>query len=453
MPVNVDKNLTLKNNVMDASYGELFKKLNVAYGWTNTQTTSSGGTAVVLVNDGDILTTMECNDINKCVFGYGYNYGSSYSGNFIIINGKIYTYTSNVLQQCGSKSDYATVSGNGATNIWAIDESGKLWYINNNVETQVGTDTSWTSLSYISGSTIGGINNGKIYSITSSTATQQYTNLTNVSVLQAVNESSYLKGFCFNNNYLYYIKNNTATMLGNDNNWKYMDLQVGNSEYAYVINSNNELYFATYQGGLYKLNASNVKKVSASSGYICLYITNDNKLCYLQSANTKYGDNYGQVYDISNGMEWTDISRLDRAYNYLYAISDGKLYKIKPKSSVSQTTYTQIGTESDYQKVEGFYPAETTNSRIGLAWSGDAVENTHTIYTTKLPQATDVTYLDKDLTNYSTVQSTGAGTITDEYRTYNRDVSKDTTFTAIPPATVHETVSTVDFLRITNPNT
>ena len=28
MPVNVDKNLTLKNNTMDASYGELFKKLN-----------------------------------------------------------------------------------------------------------------------------------------------------------------------------------------------------------------------------------------------------------------------------------------------------------------------------------------------------------------------------------------------------------------------------------------
>ena len=58
MPVNVDKNLTLNNNTMDASYGELFTKLNKAYAWTHTQSTSSGGTAVILVNDGDILTTM-----------------------------------------------------------------------------------------------------------------------------------------------------------------------------------------------------------------------------------------------------------------------------------------------------------------------------------------------------------------------------------------------------------
>lgn len=462
MPVNVDNNLTLKNNTIDATYGELFKKLNVAYGWTHTQTTSSGGTAVVLVNDGDILTTEECNDINQCNIGHGIMWNSSSCVVSAVINGKIYYYNNNTWTQLGTKTDYVIVTGCCSYNhvyayCNAIDSSGKLWYVTSTSETQVGSDTSWTSLGYTQSSYLPtcGLNNGKIYYVDgSNTPTQAYTNLTNVTNLTALGYSNYVYGYCINNGYLYFLNNTTATLIGNENNWK--DIYPWNilSPYVALINGNNELFYSNGVNA-YKQNVTNIKKASLAyngSGVYCL--TNDNKLYFGTNLTTIYGNNYGNYIDISNDIEWSDISSVG-GYTYnVYAIGDDKLYKIKKtNSSLNLPTYTQIGTESNYKKVEGYYPGSSSAYYIGLAWTGDATTVSHTVLTTKEPQANDAAYIDEDLNQYSTVKTTTGTTITDQYRTYDRDVSKDTSFTAIPPATVHETVSTIDFLRITNPNT
>lgn len=451
MPISIGNNLTLEKNKISGTYDDLFKKLNVACGWTNTQTTSSGGTAVVLVNDGVIISTIECDNINKCNCGKGLNQGNTYNCDNTVINGKLYRYYSDIFQQYGSKSDYVISTGSETKN-FAIDTSGKLWYINNSTETQIGDSTNWSSLGYMYNGTIScGLNDGKIYLIESTGVTQKNTDLTNVSNLQASWNGSSIQGFCLNNNYLYWLNNNTSTLIGENNNWIDIEVSTGNPEYALVLNSNSDLYYV-YQSNLYKLNISNVKK-AVTNGSVAICITNNDKLYYLTNLTTKYGDNYCQLFNISNGLEWTDISRIHQGYNYFYGIGDEKLYKIKATSSIEQTVYTQIGTESNYQKVEGYYTGTTENNVIGIAWSGDAISVKHTVYTTKSPQVNDVTYSDNDLKQYSTITAVGTNTITDEFRTYERDITKDSSFTAIPPATIHETVSTIDFLRITNPNT
>lgn len=82
------------------------------------------------------------------------------------------------------------------------------------------------------------------------------------------------------------------------------------------------------------------------------------------------------------------------------------------------------------------------------AWTN----GTYTVYTTKSQLIGDNIYSDVDLTIYSNIVSKDTNIITDEYRSYTRDSLKDSSFTSIPPETENETISTADFLRITNPN-
>lgn len=465
MPVNVDKNLTLKNNTMDASYDELFKKLNVAYAWTHTQTTSSGGTAVVLVNNGDILTTMECNDINKCSMS-NRCITSSYSSvwNTCIIDGKIYIFNGSTLRRLGEKNDYVAVAtsnyNNNDTKI-GLDSSGRLWYISN-TETQIGNDSNWYNLGYgeYYGDTSCALNNGKIYALyRDNTPEQKYTNLTNIIKMYARGDSSkYVKGYCIDsNNNLYYLNGTNSSMVSSGILWK--DICSGSYNSVIALNNNDDAYFID-GANVYKQNISNVKKYMY--GHHIALITNDKKLYIAQNTTTKYGENYGAYINISNDIEWDDIGLLaygsNYSYWYFYGIGNGKLYKIiVTNASISAETatvsYTQIGTEENYVKVEGEYYGASNANIVAVAWTGDATSVSHTVFTTKAPQAGDEIYIDEDLTNYSYVQTTGVGTITDQFRTYNRDVVKDSNFTAIPSATTHETVSTIDFLRITNPNT
>lgn len=458
MPVNVKNNLTLENNTMDATYYELFHKLNVAKGWTNTQTTSSGGTAVVLVNDGDILTTMACNDINKCYCPITNQYTdySKLKNTAIIINGKIYFINNNNLVQQGSKLNYVKITENSTgfeltNNVYGIDEDGKLWYISNGVETQIGTSTDWEFFGYnCSGNNTQysyAINNGGIYFLSgTSEPTRLFSSLNNVSYssLSKNNNSNSYSGCILDGENIYKVTSNTLTLIGQDKLWKYINNDRSNFEIV-AIDSNDDAYrFATNNAFL----ISNAKKAFMGQyDYYSIILTNDKKIySYYRGSNS--------VTDISNNINWVDISTItpygSNGFKFYAITEDGKLYSIMNDSS--NTTYTQIGTETNYQKVEGRNVSSNSNY-YALAWTGDATTVTHTIFTTKEPQTNDVAYVDKDLTKYSTIQSVSGTTVTDEYRTYDRDVSKDTNFTAIPPATVHETVSTIDFLRITNPNT
>ena len=436
MPVNVDKNLTLNNNTMDASYGELFTKLNKAYAWTHTQSTSSGGTAVILVNDGDILTTMASNDIDKCSCAEYDRYGGSggYAINRVIIDGKIYQNINGTLTQRGTKTNYKQISGT-----IAIDDEGKLWNVSA-TETQLGTESKWEIISAPYSAQPGyycGLCDGKIYLINGTeTPTRLYSSIENVIKLKA--KGSYPNGYCITDNgTLYYLNNNIATIIGSDKIWIDI-LYLGNTSTstnlpAYVKTSDGDVYAINQTSTMTKINVDNIKE--AANG-VC--ITTDGKMYKNITSNSPQ--------DISNGITWTSMT--DPVSNITYAIGDNKLYKV----NTSTPTYTQIGTEENYQKIDGLYKSTYSNN-LALAWTGDAISITHTIFTTKSPQINDATYIDEDLNQYSTILSVGGTTVSDKYRTYTRDVTRDSSFTAIPPATIRETVSTVDFLRITNPNT
>jgi len=439
MPVNVDKNLAIKNNTLEATYNELFKKLNVAYGWTHTQTTSEGGTAVVLINNGDILTTMECNDINKCSGGF---FCDSFE-NRCIINGKAYKLENSNIVQLGTKSDYKIIS-----NFFGIDIDGKLWKIDSStgIETQIGTDTTWVSLNdAYNANQISGINNGKAYFMNgTSSPVQFFTDFTHITAMSGRTNYSpyYFYGYFIDNGYLYYVDGGSPVLIGTENNWVSLSYPTSTSQIG-IINSNGDLYMASGTN-LYNMNLKNVKKITGcpSNSWLSI-LTNDGKIYFLRNYN------YTPI-DKSNNKIWSDISPIYSSNSsgstiYCLGISEGNLYLI------SNSSWTQIGTESNYQKVEGY--CNGNSSSIAIAWTGDATTVSHTILTTKTPQVNDATYIDEDLTKYSTIQSTSNTTVTDQYRTYERDAFKDSSFTAIPPATLHETVSTVDFLRITNPNT
>ena len=445
MPINVGNNLTLKNTDISGTYGELFKKLNKAYAWSHNVSTSSGGTAVILVNNGDILTTMECNDIDKCYCQQNYQNWDSWSVIYaFIVDGHLYRYNGSTASQVGTKTNWKITN-----NLYSIDEDGYLYYTKEGNETKIGESNKWTNLSTYGTATVSnpatvlGICDGYLYQLKGTEITQVGEN----------NKWEYVTGIPYtsnNNNpygicdgYLYKISSVSSQTLMNENNgWIYIYTYCSNGSYSTCglrLNGNNrEIYSlstSTPYVSLLKTVNNTVEKVEIDYDGYYTYIE-DNKL---------YNSRYSKF--IGEGINWTDFSVSRKK---LLAIGDGKLYYIDISNS-SQPTFTQIGTESNYQKL--WKCGYNSTGILGLAWTGDATSVTHTIFTTKEPQVGDIEYIDEDLNQYSTILSVGGTTVSDQYRTYTRDVTRDSSFTAIPPATIRETVSTVDFLRITNPNT
>ena len=227
-------------------------------------------------------------------------------------------------------------------------------------------------------------------------------------------------------------------LVGTNNNW--VSMKICSTDSIIVLNSIGELYNVTYQGNIKKIDASDVKyyaplSVYTDSGF--LYVNNNGELFYIESSYTT------KVKLTTNVSKWSYIvaSYANTSSNYtFYGIGDKKLYK--GVISGSNVTLTQIGTETNYCKLVG-----GVQSAIG--WTGSATSVSHTVYTTAHPQSGDKTYSDTNLTEYSTISSVSGTTITDQYRTYNMDVSKNGSFTSIPPASIHETVTVADILRAT----
>lgn len=457
MPVNIGNNLEINNNEINASQDDLFKKLNVAYGWTHTQTTSSGGTVVILKDD-DILTTVECDDINLCCHPITkYSSSESYLSNTaFIINGKIYFLINNELVQMGSKTNYIKISENqGGSNVYGIDSDNKLWYISSNTETQIGTSTTWENFmcNLLYDNTIYATNDGKLYILNGTgTPTQICTTLNNVlmSMIYRNSNNNTLYGSVLNDTDIYKLTPNSMEIYGSEHTWRYINNNTTNF-FITAITTDDDLYSNIYVDGTTTnlcFVCSNVKiAFSVGGGNGILLLTNDGDI-YIKNRSSSN-------YNISNGIKWKEITSPTMYGSYackFYSLSeDGKIYSVITNLSQNTVTYTQIGTDANYKKIEG--RNYTSGNYYALAWTGDATTVSHTVLTTKSPQSNDAAYIDEDLNQYSTIQSTGGTTVTDQYRTYNRDASKDTSFTAIPPATMHETVSTIDFLRITNPNT
>lgn len=454
MPVAIGNELKLQDNKVSAEYGELFRKLNVAKAWTNTTTTESGGTVTVLNGDGNVITNIECGYNDWCATKYT-NGGSQ----TCVISGKLYRVYNGSMNQIGDKTDWLCCSSIKYNNtsmeyLHAIDKTNKLYYFSQvttsgtyNSMTEIGSGIKWTNLSCDENTGVG-IGDDKIYKITSTTVEQigQEIGWTKLSSLY----SNTMIGLC--NGYVYWIDiNNKTTTLMNANN-NFVDISsgypyVGSISCAFALNTFGELYYKpANQTTLSKFDFDS-KIIQISDGTFrqadISFITEDNKLYYSISSSSELSNNY--IYELGSGIHWTyTLSGYDN--HRILAIGDGKLYKIVPNTSGGELT--QIGTTTGYKKVDGDIYTITQNS-IALAWTGNATHTETTVYTTQNPIANDKAYSDTNLTEYSTVQSCTGSTITDNYRTYQADIAKNSSFTKIPPATIHETVKAIDILRAT----
>ena len=216
----------------------------------------------------------------------------------------------------------------------------------------------------------------------------------------------------------------------------------------YALNSNGELYWNDADNHLVKSNFNHgtIKYIyngvgtNGGQGNGCV-ITTDGKLYYQKTRNSMTTD----WVELGAGINWTKAIS-GTGNGIIIAIGNGKLYKIIPNTSGGDIT--QLGTSSGYKKIMGNIVSGTGNEVV-LAWTGNATETSTTVYTTSNPIANDRTYSDTNLTEYSIVQSCNGTTLTDNYRTYELDISKNSHFNGIPPATAHETVKAIDILRAT----
>lgn len=421
MPVILGDNLTLEDNKLSAVYKELYTKLNKAYAWTYERDTSSGGTCVLFGND-NIVSTFECPEISNCYASIPQAYMTS--KNQVIINGIIYDRYGN---QKGNKTDWKFIDN---YDNYCIDSQGKLYK-------NFTSSSPYGDLIYTKVSGNYAISDGKLYYISGSTPVQ----VGNENTWTNISCGSYNYGI--SNGYLYSLNSTNLTLLGTENNWVKFFTGAPASGYNIVLNSNNEAYLIN-GNNLSSTYTNNVKKIIT----LCTWsgtniVLKNNGKIYKSSSYS----NFILTEINSNINSWTDIcgtvTSSTTSTNKFYAIGDGKLYICNVSSS--SPTFTQIGVESNYQKIDGCY-------ECSIGWTGEATHMSQTILTTKNPISGDKTYSNENLTEYSTIQSATGVTITDQYRTYNRDGSKDSFFTKIPPASIHETITTIDILRATNPN-
>jgi len=430
MPVAIGNELKLENNKVNAEYGELFRKLNVAKAWTNTTTTESGGTVTVLD---------ENNVLDNISSGYDNFYSPTWSSIFII-NGNLCRDYNNTITVFESTMNWKYCCRHFYVNnidcIYAIDSSNDLYLFEG-----VGTNGTYTSKTKITGAsnwsfiTTGyGIANGKLYKMSGGTSITRVGSDDGWSKLSQPYGKYY--GIC--NGIVYDLNDTTAIALSEANNFVDIFGFANNNEYA--INSSGELYYIL-NNTLTKSEFAGVVKQghAGSAGGIAdiSIVTTDGKLYY-----GKYDD----WHQLGSGINWTYTST-GTDCNVILAIGNGKLYKIIPNTSGGEIT--QIGTSTGYKKILGDIDIGDSNNSAALAWTGNATHTETTIYTTQHPQRLDKTYSDMNLTQYGTVTAYTGSTITSNSKVFDSDIAKNSSFTKIPPATVHETVSVADILRVT----
>jgi len=439
MPVTLGKNLNINNNRLESYSKSVYEKLNKAKAWTKTDITESGGTVSVIMNTDELVTNMETG-INDW-----YIPTSAHYLNYAIIDNKLYKKSGSSLSQFGEKTDWKMCSSTPC----AIDSQNKLYRINSTsgAATEIGEGINWTyvtsSMSFDNEYAIG---DSKLYKINSNNNT-----ITQIGTETGWTKLSYFywgSGFGYGicNGSVYYITSSGATPLSSDNN--FVDISsAGDSYILYALNNLHEAFYVnSSRTQLVKIDAqfdSPIKQIVDTSEENYAVITNDGQLiCGSISDKTQY--------KLDPTIFWSYTCGGISNSSYMYAIGDGKLYRIINPTRPSDRKYTQIGTIDTYTKVSG--ALGTTTSTLLLAWTGEATYLDHTVYTTKSPQAGDRTYSDNELTPYSTIVSVSGTTITDEYRTYDVDIAKDSSFTSIPPAATHETVGTIELLNALNPN-
>jgi len=431
MPVAIGNELKLENNKVNAEYGELFRKLNVAKAWTNTVVTESGGTATVL-NKNQILDNISS--------GYTNFYAPTWSS-IVVINGSLCRIYNNTILVYENTMNWLYCSRHfyleGADCTYAIDDANDLYFFEGltfngtySSKTKITTDINWTFIT-----TEYGIANGRLYKMSSGTiATRVGTEDGWSKITQAYGK---YYGIC--NGVVYDIDNISVTPLSGSNDFVDVFGFADNNEYA--INSSGELYYIR-NGILIKSEFDGAVKqgyAGASSGISDVSIvTTDGNLYY---------GRYDTWHQLCPGLNWTYTST-SRQCSEIIAIGNGKLYKITPNTSGGEMT--QIGTSTGYKKLLGENNGTSDGDNVGLlAWTGNATHTETTVYTTSKPVVNDKVYSDTNLTEAGVLSATTGSSITCNSKVFDIDIAKNSSFTKIPPASIHETVSVADILRAT----
>ena len=423
MPVNVDKNLTLKNNTLEATYNELFYKLNKAYAWTHTIETSTNNSVGIILNNSKEISLIKSYDHLPEVYTYkGQDNGSTYN---VIIDGTFYQginltekYSNNFKEVNANYlidydgNTYSVSNGNiinngllinhlsrTGANTFGITKDGKLYKdINNTNPTQIGTSNTWSKISSEFTDRAVAINDGKLYG-----GIQFYNNqyLLSTSIFNFVD--------CYNDDYTYH-----------------------------ALTSDGKLYYGQLdKPDVNTLLIENIKTIfPLSSSCVSYVITNDNKLYKVSNSS---------VQQINNqGLEFTSIYG-DHNLTYAYGIADNKLYFITSNS------IELIDDSTSYIDITG---ASNSNQYMFIVRIGDYYSSTSVRYTTKSANVGDRLYLNEDLESTETIiqKNNYEEIVSSSFdKVYTRNASLDKSFNNIPYETINETVSTVDFLSITKP--
>jgi len=492
MPVKIGDNLTLEDNKLSAVYKELYTKLNRAYAWTNTIDLSSGGSAICInglssSTSPNIITSLSINSGDNISISDYKHTETSVSIFGIIINGEIYYRpTIDSFIKIGNNNNYIKLAATGNVSstsgnyhIYAINSNGELYDINYNKststwsETQIGSDTDWNSFCGISGDYVGILKNKKLYTLHNGTPTLNTTyqnyNFDKLICMGSSSGTLPTGSIALMNNNLYCFKT-SFQQLGNvqikdfDHVLAYSPtyctcaaLDVDDNWYIVTFDktSSSDNKFEKIGSDLLKCKIVNTFFSYSYTDMNILKITSDYKLYY-------GGGNLASLNQICPSIRWKDAIG---TYIYakrpgypLYAIStEGELYLIS-----NSTTATKISDSTGFQKLIGFCCNSTTPSfGTGLILAlnyGDEGQIKSTLYTTKNPIVNDYAYVDNvgnytySIDNSIITNVNSNNSITVNNKIYNRDMSKDSSFTFTPSATIRDTITVAEILAATNPN-
>ena len=302
----------------------------------------------------------------------------------------------------------------------------------------------WTHLSNTLGTqsiVTFGIKNNYLYSIATSGDTITLFDNTGVwSAICGSSNSAAAYGFGIKNEKLYAININTYTQISNLTGWSAI---CGQDE---AVATATKCGFGICNGALYSLKGSGITLLDDIETWIKVRGSNADGIALTQSGKL-YKISSNQITQIGTNSNWIDFSGYTgTAVNsilQLSAVRNGNVYVF----SSPNYEEIQITTNGNYTKVYDGFTGNATNP-IGIFWTGSITEDIHNVYTVPAPTLDFNTYSNVNGQKVGKITATSSSpyTITDEYYTYTRNSTLDTTFTIITEDSSKQLMSMTDFL-------
>ena len=426
MPVKIGDNLTLEDNKLSAVYKELYTKLNRAYAWTNTQSSSSDNSYGIIINDSKTFSTLI--DCNQAPVLYCFLATDNYNGDlYYIIDGKLYK-TKNITQ-VGDRVTYKK-----CTQTVAIDFDGNTYDASNGNIINNGLLIDY--IPEVDGSQRYGITkDGYLYRNIGSTSPVKYSNLQGWSFIT----QDYSNGAGICDGKLYYLSSPEAI--------KYTNI----SNFVECYNDDSNCWGITTTGEIYYSNLSTTNISSATP-----LLSNVKKFFYKGQGGGYAATNDNNLYYVSassaikiNSASGLNFSKIAGGSSYTYGIANNKLYYI------TSSSVEEIMSNNHYIDIVGAY-AKTPSSHFYIVSMGNYVSSTETRYTVKNPTINDTLYQDTIPSQNNIekiISASNSQLVSNSYnKVYNRNPYLDKSFTGIPSETQSRTVSAIDLLIATNPN-